>query len=291
LVQVNDESVMTRFLMGEPTRDEREAVEERLSTDPEYFEELSALEDELILKWHRGELSTDERRRFSEAYLSSPPRRARVEAARHLIDAAARWAKRPEPESVWLRVARWIDSCRRVPQVLVATALIFFLGTLPLSVYEAVRWRAEARRLQQAAEAARPAAASRLAVAVLLPQGAARLGRGAAEAPAREVRQDAMTVLVIPRDTGEVQLHVALDDADVPHATSHLSAELRGLEGGTRQYPGPLQTTHTGAGSIVKVVVAAGDLPGGDYVLWIHARGPVGDLDVLATRTFRVVRE
>src|SRR5688500_4377475 len=83
-----EDLAMKQFLLSTEDSPERSGVEDRLVRDPRYFEELEAFEDELILRWHRGDLSADDRQRFSAAYLERPERRAKVEALGALIDAA-----------------------------------------------------------------------------------------------------------------------------------------------------------------------------------------------------------
>src|SRR5262249_25667821 len=88
---INNEEALIRYHLDDLSRAEREAIEQRLAADPVYFEALAALEDDLILRWHRGELPDRQQRWFALAYFSSPSRQARVAAGRRLIEDIQRW--------------------------------------------------------------------------------------------------------------------------------------------------------------------------------------------------------
>lgn len=88
---VEEEHVMTRFLLGTTEEHERELIRERLAADPSYFERMAALDDALILQALRHELSPETQELFDKAYLTSPARRARVEQAKTLLDVARDW--------------------------------------------------------------------------------------------------------------------------------------------------------------------------------------------------------
>src|SRR5262245_49649918 len=86
---------MARFLLGEVTAEERDAVEELFATDHEYFEALRALEDELIVRHLKRELPQEWRTPFDRAYLQSPDRRRRVDEIAAFVHAASDPAMSP----------------------------------------------------------------------------------------------------------------------------------------------------------------------------------------------------
>lgn len=73
-----------QYLLGELPEPEAVQFEEEYFNDDELFEETSALENELIDSFVRGELSEAERQQFEKGYLISPARRANVEFSRVL---------------------------------------------------------------------------------------------------------------------------------------------------------------------------------------------------------------
>lgn len=279
LIDVNDERVMTRFLLGDLRLDEQEPVDERLSADPAYFEALCALEDELILRWHQGELSADERRLFAAAYLSSPARRARVEAGRQLIEAARAWkgAHQVRP-SAWVQVRDWLLAPIRVPQFAIAGTVALLVAAISTAVYLAL---GTPRVSQTETERAGQQGATRpqlVAAFVLAPP----TDRGEAGAGAREE----MNLVPIPAGVEEIQLQFEIADH---RGAGALEAQIESPES-TRTLAVVPQLTPRVTATLVTVAVAAADLPDGDYVL--RLRGAVnGTSSVIAARAFRVTRQ
>jgi hypothetical protein len=76
---LDDDDLKRRFLVGDVTPEEQAMVEARFMADAEYFEELRALEHELMLAHRRGELPEEWRARFKERVLDVPARHQRVE--------------------------------------------------------------------------------------------------------------------------------------------------------------------------------------------------------------------
>lgn len=77
--------LMTRFLLGELSEAERPAVEERLLSDNEFFDQLLVVEDSLIDAYLVGQLSDDRRQRAALLLRSSPEQRREVEFTRDVI--------------------------------------------------------------------------------------------------------------------------------------------------------------------------------------------------------------
>jgi hypothetical protein len=101
--KIDDEELMTRYLLGELSEEERVRLEEQFFTDEEYYERLLAREDELTYDYAQGDLSPRERGRFEERFLASAEGRRKAGFARALIEkasefkaAGAREASRPE---------------------------------------------------------------------------------------------------------------------------------------------------------------------------------------------------
>ncbi len=85
----DNDQFLTRYLLGELSEAERMRLEERLFADDEYFEQLSAVEYDLIDEYVRGELAPPEREVFERTFLTSPGRRQRVEFARSVLKTIA----------------------------------------------------------------------------------------------------------------------------------------------------------------------------------------------------------
>jgi hypothetical protein len=79
------DQTITSYLLNELSEEDQERFEEAYLSDPSLFEQVQALEEELIEDYVKGDLSGQERRRFERHYLASDQRRARIEATRELL--------------------------------------------------------------------------------------------------------------------------------------------------------------------------------------------------------------
>jgi hypothetical protein len=82
LRRVRDEELMRRFLVSDVSEAERELVERFVAEDREYFEELCALESDMITAYLQGRLPREWRARFEESVRASPARRRQIEEQR-----------------------------------------------------------------------------------------------------------------------------------------------------------------------------------------------------------------
>ena len=82
------ENLMLRYLLGDLPEEEQFALEQEYFAEQEKFEQVWALENELIDNYVRGNLSNQERALFEHNYLAFPKHQARVAVARNLVQAA-----------------------------------------------------------------------------------------------------------------------------------------------------------------------------------------------------------
>jgi hypothetical protein len=75
---IDNDELLIRYLLGELDEKEQEDVEEQYISNPEFFEELVAVEDDLIDAYAEGGLSQERRARFEDHFLISPERKTRV---------------------------------------------------------------------------------------------------------------------------------------------------------------------------------------------------------------------
>jgi len=102
------EEVIVRYLLAEMSEEERAQMEERLVSDPSFFDVTASVEDDLIMQFVRGDLDSGKLSRFNEVYMNSPSKRARVESARAWRQAVHDAAGARSPRAVnsgWLRFA------------------------------------------------------------------------------------------------------------------------------------------------------------------------------------------
>jgi hypothetical protein len=276
----DDESLLTRYLLSDLPLADQAPIDERLAHDASYFESLCALEDELILKWHRGELSDEESRLFTLTYFSSPGRHARVWSTHELIDVIERGkAAQQARVSIWSRVGRWFAAPRLMPEYVVAVLAAVLVAVMGFAAYRLNTAMSQLKRAERENVELRQqnAAAHRLAVAFTL-------------SPVGERSQEATegtNVVRIPRQASEVWLQFQIAD---PGTSAGFDAVLESLERTGAATSLPARVDRMDAAALVTLTLAAAVLPDGDYVLRLRrAPVPSSDIrDVVATRAFRV---
>ncbi|MEK6286537.1 MAG: hypothetical protein AABO57_12415 [Acidobacteriota bacterium] len=166
----NDE-LLVQYLLGELGEEGQEAVEKRYISDPEFYEQLLVVEDDLIDAYTRGELRQSRRKNFENHFLCSPDRRARVGFAdawtaylgrQSEAGAVAQRPSRPRSLLESLRIGHWPATLRVAAAILVllvGASLIAETIRLRNRVNQAESQRAtleeEQRALEQQMEAER----------------------------------------------------------------------------------------------------------------------------------------
>ena len=125
----NEENLMRRFLVGQATPEEQALVDDRLASDPDYFDTLCAVEEELMLAHARGELADEWKSAFEAHVLGSPRRRARAERvsqfAAAVAEAGRTLAHEDPARRAWLGLPRpWAIAAAAAIVAAVATALL-----------------------------------------------------------------------------------------------------------------------------------------------------------------------
>jgi uncharacterized coiled-coil protein SlyX len=82
------EEQIKRYLLGDASADEQRLIEDEYFSEDAFFDEMLAIEDELIDAYVRGELSAREREQFERRFLVSERQRERIEFARRLQTSA-----------------------------------------------------------------------------------------------------------------------------------------------------------------------------------------------------------
>jgi hypothetical protein len=154
-----NERMMIRYLLGDLSEDEQVQLEERYFTDDDCFQQLLALEDELIDDYVRGELAAGDRTLFEQRFLASPERRQKVEFAQALRQTLPAPQKLPWWQALWhfmqrqwqslLAFLRMVFAEERstLAYVLAAGVLVLLLGGSWLFV-ETFGLRAQLRKLE-----------------------------------------------------------------------------------------------------------------------------------------------
>ncbi len=81
---LNNEKLITRYLLGDLPEAQQIEIEDRAFADKEYLALVTAVENDVIDEYVRRELSETDRRKFESRFLASAERRKRVEFAKAL---------------------------------------------------------------------------------------------------------------------------------------------------------------------------------------------------------------
>ena len=258
---VNDDRVMTDFLLGKLDGETREQIFDRLGSDEAYFETMAALEDDLILRWHRGELPPDERELFAMAY-ADPARQARVDAALPLLHAAEAWKAEPQPTSFAARLIARLPRLPPVPRFALAGAAIALVAGLSL-------WMA-----WPAGDPFKGTPATGTYAVTLTAIGE----KGTPSA--------GFDRLDLPR--GKTVIELTVVSSSIP-ADARLTAQILDRDRGTVLALDPPIVRRSNAVTNATVSVAAANLPDGDYVLTMRRDASAGG-ELMATQSFRMAR-
>src|SRR5262245_18984812 len=241
---------------------------------------MCALEDEVILKWHRGELPAEDWQLFTQSYLSSPPRQERVASVRELIDAAERWKHDAVPQpSLWNRLPQWLTASHHMPQLAMAAVGAVVIAVVPAPLYQT---RDAMRRLQLA---------EREITTLRQQSGPQHLAAVFTLAPVTVRGQDtsdATNLVRVPRDAAEVWLRFEMADPGTPAGFHAIHDPLERRPAST---PRPARLERSATGMVVTLTMPANELQDGDYVLRLRRLTAGDSSDIVATRTLRVTRD
>ena len=82
----DQEELMVRYLLEKVAEEEQSEIEERFFSDNDYFEQLLALEDDLIDSYVQGKLPKDEQEQVERLLMSSPRQRQDMEFTKSLVE-------------------------------------------------------------------------------------------------------------------------------------------------------------------------------------------------------------
>lgn len=114
--RVREEQLLMSYLLGAATELEQSQIETRYFRDQRFYEELLALEEELICDYVSGALTPEEGRRFEQNFLSSDRRRRKYKSIKKLMTFFADqndWqmvtTSQPAPPGLWANCTRWLN--------------------------------------------------------------------------------------------------------------------------------------------------------------------------------------
>ncbi len=296
-----DHDRLTRYLLGSLPAEEVERLDELSIADNEFAAELSAVENDLVDAYVRGELAGDAAAQFRSAYSSTPKRRQKLAFAETLFSfqlragAAAAAPSRKKVESASRR--RFFPNFWIMPQWAMAGVVIALLAG---SGYLTVLNRQLRERLNQS-EAGRASLASREqdlehdletksanapspAVAPPVSLDTLRVAsfmlapslRGAGPLPVVSLPRDAdLVVLKLELESGEfAKYRVTIEDAASRQDLWH-STELKPFPDGDRQ--------------AASFAIRPGLLKPKNYVVQLKGIRANGSEELVSTYPFRTV--
>jgi anti-sigma factor RsiW len=143
------EQLITDYLLGEVSEQQRTEIEERFFANDDFFERVQAAEDDLIDEYVNGELTERERLLFEKNFAITPQRKQRIEFSRSLMQrggALVRESPRETHKSLKRLLAVFLGWQKRTPGISLTGGLVTAL--LAVSVLAGVWLFIENRRLR-----------------------------------------------------------------------------------------------------------------------------------------------
>jgi hypothetical protein len=295
-LQEISESTMIRYLLGELEEEEQARLEERLFTD-RHYDQLLAVEDDLIEAYARGELSASQREHFEEHYLQTSDRRERVALAQDLAAILAEEERRGR----WRRsLLEWLRTPIAQVSFATVTALLFVLGGVWL-----LNWRAQVNEERAALQRQQQQSQQQLAereaqIAQLKAELEEERRQGALTAPTPEqVTIFAFTLSPFAGrgSAGEAQtIPAGVDQArirlDLEQAASHrdYEAEVKRVSDSQVVIESLRNVRPTASGRAVIASFSVKTLKEGDYILALKGRTAESKLETIAEYQFAIAK-
>jgi hypothetical protein len=276
------DEILVRYLLGELPAAEADTLDERSIVDPDFFERLEAIENDLVDDYVRRELPADLAARFTRGYLTTAERAGKVGFASALAQRQNRTATVIPMKPRARNAVPWLLPLAATIAV-IGLGLWFLPGTRNLP--------ADAPATQQAAADAQPAPAPDAtqptpAPPVDAPPATVKetLFAFTLAAPRRGV--DDPPSITIPAEATSVTLRAELEIDDFPRYRAILKdpATDRVLWRSS-----PLTPETQGASKVVPVMIPARHFDTRRYFLELEGVSAAGTGEPIATYAFRVV--
>lgn len=311
------EALMVRYLLGELSEAEQMEFASQYLTDDKVYEQLCAVEADLVDDYVRGELPANEREEFERHYLASPRRRQKTEVARVLLalDSTTPEAQATEdhPQVYWWQ--SWLSFLRglRLTMVLGTAAVALFLVAGIWLAIKTFRLQAQVERLradqvarvQREAELQREATeqherSEQLSEELQRERKERQSSTPATAAPTTSAPVMTSFVLIprLTRDQGEAKRLIILPGVSLVQFQLSLSkrdeygsyrAVLHTASGDEVWSQIGIKAHRQGSGKTVLLQIPARLLARRDYVLTLSGVTASGEVEDLNDYSFRVV--
>jgi len=259
-LEPESEEQLRRYVLGSLEEDSRLQLEEKLIQDPDAFELLGVIEDELTEEYLDGSLTEAERLAFERHRGSSADGRRALEFLRTLKSRASAPAAEPEVASIFDRVS-WLRTALRQPVWLGAAAALLVASLAGNAWF------------------------------VLGPGSTAGPGAGAV-VPTFTLASGSL------RSTGSLARVAVPPDVDVVRLLLDLPgdeytlyrAALHDVDGDELWAQSKIKAESTEEQIVISLLVPAPLMPHGDYQLKVSGIAEEGEPEGVASYTFRVIR-
>lgn len=328
VAQAPDDRLLVKYLFGELAESEQSRIEELCFTDEGFYEQLAAVENNLIDRYVQHALPEPERIAFEEKYLITPGRRKRVAESEKVINLIINYPPDPPKLSWWQYLLSFFEGRNLFLQFSLATALVVVVIGCVWLIKDRARLARQVEQtqislqqkeneLQQQREASRQAAKPSPEV-----QGGtqaekepdAPLPEVSPDKPqvAREARQHEKPHATVPTTTavyvfplvtvrgvqsqkplvireGQQAARLVIYVKNNSHRQFHVSIQRVSGEEVWNRTVRKGQSTATG--ERISFELPAGVFTKMDYILVVNAVNSDGTLENLDTRSFSVVNE
>ncbi len=303
--QSEKDQSLARYLLGRLSEEERREIEKKYFDDDDFYEQIEAVEEDLMDAYVSGELSSSEREHFEQHFLPFEDRREKVAFARE-------WkrfvADRSQAGSEEKAKRHWLGFFyNRAVLIPLAASLILALGAglvaLRLSrlSHQIELLRQERAAQERAAQELREQVADEQRRSQLLSEELeAQRNRREAKGPAAPPSVIASFILspgltrgageggrfVVPAEATEIRLQVRFRVGDY----SVYAAEVQTVEGRRVWSERGLKARARGEDRWVIMSVPARAVRDQDYILTLRGVAPTGELKVVSEYAFRIVK-
>ena len=134
--ELTKDETLRRYLLGEPSDEQRSEMELRFLEDGELFDQLNAYEEELYLEYAAGEMTSDERSTFEMRFVADRKDRRKLAFADAFMEVTGDIAaeRRPvaliaeEPASLMRSITAFFGLSARALQVGAAAAMVLLIA-------------------------------------------------------------------------------------------------------------------------------------------------------------------
>lgn len=327
-MKTQNENLMTQYLLGELSEDEKLSLEEQFFAHDDAFEQLLALEDELRYDYAQGGLTPQQRHQFEQRFLTLPGGTQTVAIAKAVLDKVAEAApvKAParavitgeKPSFFQSLMALFGLQYLTMQFAMTAASLLLLFGGSWL-LYQTVKLHSQVQQLevarveqeqQHVQQANEQQARGNLLNEQLenerrkrteLEQELAKQKAQAARTPDNQpaLPTTLLSFLLTPGLSRDIDSTKRLT---IPSGTTQLRLQLRLKRPGSYQsYQAVLQTldganllTRTlphSAGQMVTVMIPAKLMPSGDYVVVLKGKTADGQMEEIDEYHFSTTRQ